>query len=198
MSLTKRGRAIEWRTDSDLAHTSSQLQPLRKRQEITIGQRPLHAKAIERRPTNAPSRRPFIAFNQTHNQIHRRIAWRLHTVGAEIHALERVGLVQVALCVDDGARRVPVAGAQRHRATNCRVGHTTRFGAPCINADHDAPQLCSRAWHDSDFDVSSSCPAVGRVGEQRFGLWPPYVAQSFHEGVASRFKCAPIEHTTNA
>ena len=198
LPLTERGRAIEGRTDTDLAHAGGQLEPLRKRKKITIGQRPLHAKAIERRPTNAPAGRPRIAFNQKRDEIHRRIARWLHTVGAQIHPLECVGLIEVPLCVDDRARRVPVAGAQRHRTTNRRVGHTPRSGRTRIDANHDAPQLCSCTRHDSDFHIGGSGHVVGRVRQQRFSLWPPHIAQSPHKRVASRFECTAIKNTANA
>ncbi|WP_434479880.1 hypothetical protein [Gemmatimonas sp.] len=152
---------------------------------------------VERRPSESTARREPVALEQSRGEIHERIADGLQTVGLQLHTLKGIGLVEIALRVDDMARRVPVAAGKRHRATDRRVGHEARTTAG-IDHQRNTPQSGPGGRNDGDFDVGGATCGVGRIRQQRFGLWPPQVAQSAHECVTPGFERAPVEKPANA
>ena len=196
LPLTQIGRTIEWIADADLAHATRQFETLRKGQEIAVGQRTLHTETIERGPPQPTARRPPVAFRQAHHQIDDGIARRLYAVGLQIHPLKGVGLIKIALRIDDRPRRIPVAGFERHRATDRGVGHAAVIVAG-VDLERDPPQLGAHPRHHRYFNFRRAFHGVRGVGHQRFRLRPTLVAQPSHQRVTTGFERPAIEHATH-
>ncbi len=120
----------------------------------------------------------------------------MYAVRLQIDTREGVGLIEIALRVDDRARRIPVAGSERHRTTHGGVGDAL-IVVTRIDLERDAPQPCAHAGHDGNLDVGGATRRVRGVRHERFRLRPPLVAQPSHERVSPRFQRTPVKHTAN-